>query len=145
MNLSLRVASDDRRWLNQWISDPGATGAGWETVFAVLSGRFWATGFGVGFDWFGSVGGFVCCYRFRWLACGLHCRFGTRFLLDSTVVLLLVVVGFTAVAVTACAFNVGMTNRVPYIKALVRADGRYGENWVNYAWQHGSWHVISLK
>ena len=48
------------------------------------------------------------------------------FLLDSTVVLLLVVlvlaVATAVVAVTACAFNVGITNRVPYIKALVRAD-----------------------
>ena len=47
------------------------------------------------------------------------------FLLDSTVVLLLVVLVLAvaaAAAVTACAFNVGMTNSAPYIKALVRAD-----------------------
>ena len=47
------------------------------------------------------------------------------FLLDSTVVLLLVVLVLAVAgvtAVTACAFNVGITNRAPYIKALVRAD-----------------------
>ena len=47
------------------------------------------------------------------------------FLLDATVVLLLVVLVLAvaaAAAVTACAFNVGITNRAPYIKALVRAE-----------------------
>ena len=103
-----------------------ATGAGWETAFAVFCV--------VGFEPLALVSALtdlaalvVLFAVTAWVDLLVVCAAGLvlDFLLDSTVVLLLVVLvlAVTAVvAVTACAFNVGMTNRAPYIKALVRAD-----------------------
>ena len=104
------------------LATSGATGAVWETAFAVFCV--------VGFEPLALVAALtdlaalVVLFAVTALVDLLVvCVAGLvlDFLLDSTVVLLLVVL-VLAVAVTACAFNVGMTNRVPYIKALVRAD-----------------------
>ena len=108
------------------LATSGATGAVWETAFAVFCV--------VGFEPLALVAALtdlaalvVLFAVTDFVDLLVVCVAGLvlDFLLDSTVVLLLVVLVLAvaaAAAVTACAFNVGMTNRAPYIKALVRAD-----------------------